>query len=82
MPVALDIGHNHRQNTTEASLVSLSENPVSIQVSIVNPKTNRSSSLRIELAPHSQQFFGTTEGVGVAGDRNLLASSSARLNTS
>src|SRR5277367_2333280 len=49
MPVALSIGHNHRHNTTEASMVSQSESPVSIQVGIVNPSTHSSSNLRIEL---------------------------------
>ena len=73
MPVALSIGHNRRHNTTEASMVSLSESPVSIQVSIVNPSTHRSSNLRIELAPHSQQFIGTMEGVELnAGDQVTL----------
>jgi hypothetical protein len=73
MPVALNIGHNHRHNTTEASMVSLSESPVSIQVSIVNPSTHRSSNLRIELAPHSQQYIGTAEGVELnPGDQVTL----------
>jgi hypothetical protein len=73
MPVALSIGHNQRHNTTEASMVSLSENPVSIQVSIVNPGTQRSSNLRIELAPHTQQYIGTMEGVELnPGDQVTL----------
>jgi hypothetical protein len=73
MPVALSIGHNHRHNTSEASMVSLSESPVSLQVSIVNPSTHRSSNLRFELAPHSQQYFGTTEGVELnPGDQVTL----------
>jgi hypothetical protein len=73
MPVALSIGYNHRHNTTEASMVSLSESPVSIQVSIVNPSTQRASNLRIELAPHSQQYVGTTEGVELnPGDQVTL----------
>jgi hypothetical protein len=73
MPVALSIGHNQRHNTTEASMVSLSESPVSIQVSIVNPSTHRSSNLRIELAPHSQQYIGTAEGVELnPGDQVTL----------
>ena len=73
MPVALSIGHNHRHNTTEASMVSLSESPISIQISIVNPSTQRASNLRIELAPHSQQYVGTTEGVELnPGDQVTL----------
>jgi hypothetical protein len=73
MPVALSIGHNHRHNTTEASMVSLLESPVSIQVSIVNPSTHSSSNLRIELAPHSQQYVGTAEGVELnPGDQVTL----------
>jgi hypothetical protein len=73
MPVALSVGHNHRHNTTEASMVSLSESPVSIQVSIVNPSTHSSSNLRIELAPHSQQYVGTAEGVELnPGDQVTL----------
>jgi hypothetical protein len=73
MPVALSIGHNRRHNTTEASMVSLSESPVSIQVSIVNSGTHSSSNLRIELAPHSQQYVGTTEGVELnPGDQVTL----------
>jgi hypothetical protein len=73
MPVALSIGHNHRHNTTEASMVSLSESPVSIQVSIVNSSTHSSSNLRIELAPHSQQYVGTAEGVELnPGDQVTL----------
>jgi hypothetical protein len=73
MPVALNIGHNQRHNTTEASMVSLSESPVSIQISIVNPSTQHSSNLQIELAPHSQQYVGTTEGVELnSGDEVTL----------
>ena len=73
MPVALSIGHNQRHNTTEASMVSLSEGPVALQVSIVNPGTQRSSNLRFELAPHSQQYFGTAEGVELnPGDQVTL----------
>jgi hypothetical protein len=73
MPVALSIGHNHRRDTTEASMVSLSESPVSIQVSIVNSSTHSSSNLRIELAPHSQQYVGTAEGVELnPGDQVTL----------
>ena len=73
MPVALSIGHNHRHNTTEASMVSLSESSVSIQVSIVNSSTHSSSNLRIDLAPHSQQYVGTAEGVELnPGDQVTL----------
>ena len=73
MPVALSVGHNHRHNTTEASMVSLSESPISIQLSIVNPSTHSSSNLRIELAPHSQQYVGTAEGVELnPGDQVTL----------
>jgi hypothetical protein len=73
MPVALSIGHNQRHNTTEASMVSLSEGPVALQVSIVNPGTQRSSNLQFELAPHSQQYFGTAEGVELnPGDQVTL----------
>jgi hypothetical protein len=77
MPVALSIGHNQRHNTTEASMVSLSESPVSIQVSIVNRGSQRSSNLRFDLAPHSQQYFGTVEGVELnPGDQVTLKNSS------
>ena len=73
MPVALSIGHNQRHNTTEASMVSLSDGPVSLQVSIANSSTHRSSNLRFELAPHSQQYFGTAEGVELnPGDQVTL----------
>jgi hypothetical protein len=54
-------------------MVSLSESPVSIQVSIVNSSTHSSSNLRIELAPHSQQYVGTAEGVELnPGDQVTL----------
>jgi hypothetical protein len=75
LPVVFQINHNHRQNVTEAILGSLSDAPLSIQVSVVSPNSRGAAQLQLELDPHGSKTFGTREGVELnSGDQITLQS--------